>query len=122
MVKQRGAILSLLEYFYVVLFVKKVLRINLPFWVSLDPTKFWDSLFLRSPSLLAAAPIIKASTTRNSPKTPTLTLLEVKMKIVGRVRPGVFNQDVFEDYELEDSGGHRTLAIFHQKLNSDPES
>ena len=44
------------------------------------------------------------------------------MKIVGRVRPGVFNQDIVEDYELEDSGGHRTLAIFHQKLNSDPES
>ena len=41
------------------------------------------------------------------------------MKIVGRVRPGVFNQDVVEDYELEDSGGHRTLAIFHQKLKSD---
>ena len=41
------------------------------------------------------------------------------MKIVGRVRPGVFNQDAVEDYELQDSGGHRTLAIFHQKLKSD---
>ena len=65
---------------------------------------------------------IKASTTRHSPKTPTLTILEVKMKIVGRVRPGVFNQDVIEDYEMEDFGGHRALAIYHQKLNSDPES
>ena len=44
------------------------------------------------------------------------------MKIVGRVRPGVFNQDVIEDYEMEDFGGHRALAIYHQKLNSDPES
>ena len=64
----------------------------------------------------------KTSTTRNSSKTPTLNILEVKLKIIGRVRPGVINQDVVEDYELKDSGGHRALAIFHQKLNSDPES
>ena len=59
----RGANLSLLEFFYVdgskVLFVKKVFCINLPFWVGLDPTKFWDSWFLRSPLLPGAVPILK---------------------------------------------------------------